>query len=549
MSEAVGSTPFFSASFKEWLFTTDHKKIAILYALTSLLFFAVAGLMGLAIRLELAAPGEQYMSPDLYNYLLTGHGAVMLLWWAIAFWGAFSNFLIPILIGARDVAFPRLNQLSYWFFFCASILVLITLIPSQNIKMMWTGYPPFVLHETAGPTALYVLIVILVAGSTLGGGVNFITTVMRMRAKGITMGNTNLMTHALIASIVVQLVGVPAFVGSVIMLFLDKYVGTEFFTTTSGGDPVMYQHLFWFYSHPAVYVMVLPAFGVFSEVLSTMSRKPIFGKTSMIYAIWAIAILGFLVWAHHMFTAGMPHWLRLFMSFTTVLIGVPTGIKIFNWVGTMHKGAVRLNTPMLFTLGGIFMFLIGGLTGIPLALPAFDINVHDSAFVVGHFHYVLGMAVTLGAFSGVYYWYPKVTGRMYPESLGKTSFWLILLGSNLLYFTMMLAGIDGMPRRYADYPDIGNWVAMAEISTVGAVFLTVGVLVTFIAWFKGLSGPEAGRKPWGSSSLEWTKPTPPPPQNIDSIPVEVADDWTPYRYSDLPFWDKENDEPIRGQEY
>ena len=539
MAEAV-ATPWFRASFREWIFTTDHKKIAILYGLTSLLFFSVAGLMGLVIRLELTEPGVQYVSPDLYNYLLTGHGAVMLLWWAIAFWGAFSNFLIPILIGARDVAFPRLNQLSYWFFFSASVLVLITLIPGEHIRMMWTGYPPFSLHANAGPTALYVLIIILIAGSTLGTGVNFITTVLRMRAKGITLGNTNLIVHGLISSIVVQLVGVPAFVGAVIMLFLDRYIGTGFFSPTTGADPVMYQHLFWFYSHPAVYVMILPAFGVFSEVMSTMSRKPIFGRTSMIYAIWAIALLGFLVWAHHMFTAGMPYWLRLFMSFTTVLIAVPTGIKIFNWVATLHKGAIRLNTPMLFTLGGIFMFLIGGLTGIPLALPSFDINVHDSAFVVGHFHYVLGMAVTLGAFSGVYYWYPKITGRMYPEALGKISFWLVLVGSNVLYFAQMMVGIEGMPRRYADYPDIAGWVTLNQVSSFGAVLLALGVLFTFAAWYRGLNGPRVGRDPWGSPSLEWTVASPPPPQNFDRFPVEVPEGWTPYDYSGIG----DADEPV-----
>ena len=531
MQEAV-STPWFRASFREWILTTDHKKIAILYGLTSLLFFAVAGLMGLVIRLELTQPGLQYVSADFYNYLLTGHGAVLLLWWAIAFWGAFTNFLIPIMIGARDVAFPRLNQLSYWFFFAASVLVLITLIPSQNIKMMWTGYPPFSLHPNAGPTALYVLIVILIAGSTLGTGVNFITTVLRMRAPGITLGGMNLMVHGLMASIVVQLLGVPSFVGSVIMLFLDKYLGTGFFNPEKGGDPVLYQHLFWFYSHPAVYVMILPGFGVFSEVLSSMSRKPIFGRKSMLYALWAIAFLGFFIWAHHMFTSGMPNWLRMFMSFTTVLIAVPTGIKIFNWLGTLHKGAIRFHTPMLFTLGGIFMFLIGGLTGIPLALPAFNINVHDSQFVVGHFHYVLGMAMTFAAFSGVYFWYPKVTGRMFPETLGKLSFWLMLVGSNVLYFAQMMVGLMGMPRRYADYPPIAEWVTLNGIETIGAFVLAAGILVTFVAWFRGLSGPPVGRDPWnsGSSSLEWTTLSPPPPQNFDRFPVEVEANWDPYRY-------------------
>jgi cytochrome c oxidase subunit 1 len=277
--------------------------------------------------------------------------------------------------------------------------------------------------------------------------------------------------------------------------------------------------------------MILPAFGVFSEVISTMSHKPIFGQKSMVLALWAIALLGFLVWAHHMFTSGMPDWLRIFMSFTTVLIAVPTGIKIFNWVATLHKGAIRFHTPMVFTLGGVFMFLIGGLTGIPLALPAFDINVHDSQYVVGHFHYVLGMAVTMGAFSGVYYWYPKITGRMFSETLGKLSFWLILIGANVLYFAQMMVGIAGMPRRYADYPAIEEWVRLNGIETVGAFILALGVLVTFVAWFRGLSGPPAKRDPWGSPSLEWKTQSPPPPENFDSYPVEVPDGWSPYRYN------------------
>ncbi|MBI1989754.1 MAG: cbb3-type cytochrome c oxidase subunit I, partial [Betaproteobacteria bacterium] len=307
-------------------------------------------------------------------------------------------------------------------------------------------------------------------------------------------------------------------------------IGTGFFDPAIGGDPVLYPHLFWLYSHPAVYVMILPAFGVFSEVLSTLSRKPIFGQKSMVLALWAIAILGFFIWAHHMFTSGMPHWLRVFMSYTTMLIAVPTGVKIFNWVATLHKGAIRFHSPMLFTLGGIFMFLIGGLTGIPLALPAFNINVHDSQFVVGHFHYVLGMAMTFAAFSGVYFWYPKVIGRMYPETLGKTSFWLMLIGSNLFYFTQMMVGIAGMPRRYVDYPPIPEWITLNEIQTVGAFILAAGILISFSAWFRGLKGPQAERDPWGSPSLEWTTASPPPPQNFDQFPVEVPADWSPYRY-------------------
>src|SRR3990172_7970985 len=264
--------------------------------------------------------------------------------------------------------------------------------------------------------------------------------------------------------------------------------------------------------------MILPAFGVFSEVLSTLSRKPLFGQKSMVLALWAIAILGFFIWAHHMLTSGMPHWLRVFMSYTTMLIAVPTGVKIFNWVATLHKGAIRFHSPMLFTLGGIFMFLIGGLTGIPLALPAFNVHVHDSQFVVGHFHYVLGMAMTFAAFSGVYFWYPKVIGRMYPETLGKTSFWLMLIGSNLFYFTQKTAGAAGMPPRYVDYPPIPEWITLNEIQTVGAFILAAGILISFSAWFRGLKGPQAERDPWGSPALAGAAGPPPPPPDLRQLP-------------------------------
>jgi len=522
--------PWYSAGIKEWIFTTDHKKIALFYGLTTLLFFLIAGLMALGIRLELWQPGLQFVSPETYNYLLTGHGVVMLLWWAIGVWSAFANFLIPLMIGARDVAFPRLNALSWWTFFAASVLVLLTLIPSNHVKMMWTGYPPYSLNDDAGVTALYVFIIHLTGAASIMGAVNFIVTTLRMRAPGISLKNMNLLLHGIMAANVIQLLGVPSFAGAVTMLFLDKYLGTNFFNPNLGGDPLIYENVFWFYSHPAVYVMILPAFGVFSEVIATFARKPIFGQITMVFAIWAIALLGFMVWVHHLFTSGIPDWVRIVFSYTTVLIGVPTGIKIFNWVATLYKGSIRYTTPMLFTLGGIFMFLIGGLTGIPLALPSFDINAQDSQFVVAHFHYVLGMATTLGAFSGIYYWFPKLTGKMYNEKLGKLSFWIIMVGSNLFYFFQFIIGLEGMPRRYADYPPIPEFIELQHIQTIGAFILAFGIFLSLINWvISALKGKEAGANPWGSNSLEWQIPSPPPPHNFDRIP-ELPEGWDPYDY-------------------
>ncbi len=516
---ATGPTPWFRASLREWLFTTDHKKIAVLYGMTSLLFFVVAGLMGLVIRLELAQPGLQFVSPDTYNYLLTGHGAVMLLWWAIAFWGAFTNFLIPIMIGAQDCAFPRLNQLSYWFFFTASVLVLLTFIPGQNIRMMWTGYPPFSLHANAGPTALYVLIIIFVAGSTLGTGVNFITTVLRMRAPGVTFGNMNLLVHGLISSIVVQLVGVPSFVGAVTMLYLDKYLGTGFFNPAQGGDPVLYQHLFWFFGHPEVYILILPGFGMISHIIGTFSKRPIFGYLGMAYAMVAIGFIGFLVWAHHMYTVGLSVDTKAYFVFATMVIAVPTGIKVFSWIATMWGGSIEFKTPMLWAIGFVFLFTVGGVTGVVLANAGVDVVMQDTYYVVAHFHYVLSLGAVFAIFSGFYFWFPKFTGYMYNETLGKLHFWITFVGVNLAFFPMHFLGLAGMPRRYADYPDaFAGW---NYISSVGAFIAGFGVLV-FLAMVAEafMAKRKAADNPWGvgATTLEWTLPSPPPFHQFNELP-------------------------------
>ncbi|EDP75666.1 cbb3-type cytochrome c oxidase subunit I [Hydrogenivirga sp. 128-5-R1-1] len=534
MREAVHvEKPWFAASLWEWIFTTDHKKIGIMYGVTSTVFFIVAGLMALGMRVELFNPGAQYLKPETYNWFLTVHGAVILLWWAIGIWASFANFFIPLMIGARDVAFPRLNALGYWIFFAASVIALLTFIPGNQIMTMWTGYPPLSSTEGvgfAGQTALFVFIWHLTGFASIAGAVNFITTVISMRQPGIGFFNLNLFIHGIMAANVIQLLGVPSVAGAVTMLFLDTYLNTSFFDPNRGGDPVLYQNLFWFYSHPAVYVMVLPAFGIISEVVSALARKPIFGYRSMVVAIWAIALVGFMVWTHHMFVSGIPDWVKILMSYTTLLIAVPTGIKIFNWVATFYRAAIRYETPMLYAIGAILMFLIGGLTGIPLGIPAFDVAVHDSYFVVGHFHYVLGMAVTLSAFAGFFYWWPKITGKMYPEKLGKLSFWIVMIGSNVLYFAQLVIGIWGMPRRYYDYPPIESWTELHQLQTYGAFILAFGILLAVVALIKGaLSGEKAPQNPWMSNSLEWRLPSPPPPHNFDE-PPKVEEDYCPHGY-------------------
>lgn len=533
MREAVHvEKPYFLGTLREWLFTTDHKKIGILYFVTSFVVFLITGLFGLLIRFEQSIPGFQLVDPKTYNYLLTGHGIGMLLWWAIATHiGGFGNFLLPLMIGAKDVAFPRLNALSWWAFFAANVLFLMTLIPGNQIMTMWTGYPPFSLNNDAGITALYVFVIHLLGVSSIATAVNFLVTYITMRAPGITFFKTNLFIHTLIAANVIQLVGVPALAGAVTMLFLDKYLGTNFFNPAKGGDPLIYQNIFWFYSHPVVYVQVLPIFGFYSEIIPTFARRPLFGYPTMVFAVWVITAVSFFLWIHHMFVSGVPNWARVLFSYTTLLIAVPTGIKIFNWMFTLYRGAIHFRAQMLYALGGIFMFLIGGLTGIPLGMVAIDLGVSDSLFVVGHFHYVLGMAVTLGILGAIIHWFPLATGKFYPENLGKLSFWLIFIGANTFYFLQMVVGILGNPRRYPDYPPIPEWTTLHVIQTIGAIILGVGVIIFTYGIIKGIrSGEKAPENPWKSPSLEWKVGVPVRAHGHGDKPPKVEPDWHPYRY-------------------
>ena len=533
MREAIPTgVPYFGASLKEWIFTTDHKKIGILYLVTSILYFVVGGLFALVMRLELTNPGLQLLSPDFYNYLLTGHGAVMLLWWAIgAPTGGFGNFLLPLMIGARDVAFPRLNALSWWAYFGASVLVLITLIPGNHIKMMWTGYPPYALNNDAGNLALYVFIIHLLGVSSIAGAVNFLTTVIRMRAKGQSYWKLPIFVHSIITANVIQILGVPSLAGAVTMDLFDKYLGTAFFDPARGGDPLLYQHVFWFYSHPAVYVMLLPPVAMAGEVISAMAKNRFFGYKAYVIAQWGVVVLGFIVWTHHMFVTAAADWIKIIQSITTMMITVPVGVIVLASTLTLFKGALRFNTATWFALGTIFMVLPGGLTGIPNGMLGIDYGLSDSYWIAGHFHFVLAMIITFGIFAGLYYWFPKFTGRFaYSEGLGNAGFFIMFVGAMLIFGMQLIAGLHGMPRRYVDYPPIPELVSAHNWMTVGAFVFALGVLISFLNLILGMTkGEKADANPWGSPSLEWWTGSPPPPHNFDKLP-EVDEDWHPYNY-------------------
>ncbi len=524
--------PWYSGSILDWIFTTNHKKIGAMYFGTSLVFFIVAVIFAFFMKSELQEPGLQVVDSQTYNYMVTAHGIIMLLWWAISAWtGGFANFFVPVMIGAKDVAFPRLNAFSYWAFLGASIFVLLTMLPENRIKMMWTGYAPYSLVQDAGPVLFYAFAIHLLGVSSISTAINFIVTIIRMRAPGVGFLKMNLFVHSILATNIIQLVGVPSFAGAVTMLLLDKYFGTNFFNPELGGNPLVYQNIFWFYSHPAVYVMILPVFGMFSEIISVFARKKIFGYNAMVISIWLITFIGFLVWVHHMFTSGIPNWVRVLMSYTTLLVGVPTGVKVFNWIITLYKGSIRIKTPFLFVIAALFTFVVGGLTGIALGVVSIDLALHDSYFVVAHFHYVLGMTATMTIFAALFYWLPKISGKIYNEILGLTSFGLIFIGANVTYFPMFILGFLGMPRRYVDYPPIPEYVFWHNVSSFGAYILVAGILLAiFTLIYSIIRGQEATENPWESNSLEWKLPS---PFGLHNFPdnFKVDNDWEPYKYN------------------
>ncbi|MBJ7899957.1 MAG: cytochrome c oxidase subunit I [Cyanobacteria bacterium RI_101] len=498
-------------------FCTDHKVIGIQYLVTSFVFFFIGGSFAEVMRTELATPDPDFVSPELYNQLMTLHGTIMIFLWIVPAGAAFANYLIPLMIGAEDMAFPRLNAVAFWLTPPGGVLLISSFFVGAP-QAGWTSYPPLSLLSGKWGEEIWILSVLLVGTSSILGAINFVTTILKMRIKDMDLHSMPLFCWAMLATSSLILLSTPVLAAALILLSFDLIAGTSFFNPTGGGDPVVYQHLFWFYSHPAVYIMILPFFGVISEVIPVHARKPIFGYRAIAYSSLAISFLGLIVWAHHMFTSGTPGWLRMFFMATTMLIAVPTGIKIFSWCGTLWGGKISLNTAMLFAIGFLASFLMGGLTGIMVASVPFDIHVHDTYFVVGHFHYVLFGGSALALFSAVYHWFPKMTGRMVNENLGRLHFALMFVGLNLTFMPMHELGLLGMNRRIALYDP--QFQSLNQLSTLGAYLLGVSSIPFVINVFWSIfKGEKAGRNPWRALTLEWQTASPPIIENFEEEPV------------------------------
>ncbi len=505
---------------------TDHKVIGIQYIVTTFVFFVLGGLMAMLIRAELAAPGTQFVDPNTYNGLFSVHASLMIFLFIIPVFAGIANYVIPLMIGAPDMAFPRLNALSFWMLPVAGVMMTASfLAPGGAFATGWTAYAPLSTEMPVGQT-FFTIAVQFAGASSIATALNFLVTIITMRAPGLTFFRMPLLVWANFTTSLLVVIATPFIAGSQFLVLFDRALGTHFFNPGGGGDVVMYQHIFWFYSHPAVYIMMLPGFGIVSEVISANARKPVFGYRMMAFSLVAIVILGFTVWAHHMFVSGMFSWLRVPMMITTMLIAVPTGIKIFSWLATLWRGVIHLTTPMLFALGFITMFTLGGISGIVLAILPVVIHVSDTYFVVAHIHYVLFGGSVFTIFAGLYFWFPKMTGRMYDETLGKIHFWLSFVFFNLTFGPMHFVGIDGMPRRVADYAD--QFASLNAIISVSSFLFGLSFLIFLYNMVTSWrNGPRAAANPWRAHTLEWQVSSPPPLFNFDDIPTVVGG---PYEY-------------------